>query len=173
MTSPATNKVQSSKGKARTSVFIASLGRIDPKTDKISEILLRGRARFEDRKSIYLLTKEGIPMSAVLKYISSVGMLRDQSIVVQIMGVSERTLQRRLKQPDEPLNPEQSARAVRFAQVLSKATKVFGDAKAAEEWMIEPAMGLDWDKPVDLLINPVGFELVDDFLTRLEYGVYQ
>lgn len=173
MASPESNKIQATKGSVRTSFFLAGLGQIDSETDKVSDILLRGRARFADRKSIYLLTEEGIPMSAVLKYISSVGMLRDQRIVVQIMGVSERTLARRLKQPDEPLNPEQSARAVRFAQVLSKATKVFGDAKTAEEWMIEPAMGLDWAKPVDLVINPVGFELVDDFLTRLEYGVYQ
>lgn len=152
----------------------AEIGVGNPRNnDTVSDLLLRGRARFEDRKSIYRLTEEGIPMSDVLQFISSVSMLRDQRIVVKIMGISERTLHRRLKQPDEPLNPEQSARAVRFAQVLSKATKVFGNAKAAEAWMVEPALGLDWDKPVDLLINPVGFELVDDFLTRMEYGVYQ
>lgn len=153
-----------------TSVLQAGAAAMD---DPVSEILLRGRARFEDRKSIYLLTEEGIPMADIVQFIDSVDLLRDQRIVVKIMGISERTLQRRLKQPDEPLNPEQSARTVRFAEVLSKATKVFGDAKTAEAWMIEPALGLDWAKPVDLLINPVGFELVDDFLGRMEYGVYQ
>ena len=142
-------------------------------TDAISDLLLKGRAHFDDRKSIYLLTEEGIPMSDLARFISSVPMLRDQDIVVKIIGLSERTLHRRLKHPDEPLNPEQSARAVRFAQVLSKATQVFGSAAAAEAWMAEPALGLDGDKPVDLLLNPVGFELVDEFLTRLAYGVYQ
>jgi uncharacterized protein (DUF2384 family) len=31
----------------------------------------------------------------------------------------------------------------------------------------------DDNKPTDLLTNPMGFEPVDEFLNRLEYGVYQ
>ncbi|WP_031320817.1 type II RES/Xre toxin-antitoxin system antitoxin [Pseudomonas piscis] len=141
--------------------------------DRTSEILLGGRARFDDRISIYRLTEEGIPLAAIVKFVSSVPMLKDEQVLAKIIGLSERTLHRRLKTPDEPLNPEQSARAVRFAQVLSKAQEIFGSSEQAQEWMAKPVMALDGHKPVDLLTNPIGFELVDEFLTRLEYGVYQ
>lgn len=141
--------------------------------DRTSDILLQGRARFDDRISIYKLTEEGIPLSDVISFVSSVSLLKDEQILIKIFGLSERTLHRRLKNPDEPLNPDQSARAVRFAQVLEKATLVFGSSDEAERWMSQPVMGLDGHKPVDLLTNPIGFELVDEFLTRLEHGVYQ
>lgn len=141
--------------------------------DSTSEILLRGRARFDDRVSIYKLTEKGIPLSDVITFVSSVSLLKDEQILIKIFGLSERTLHRRLKNPDEPLNPDQSARAVRFAQVLEKATLVFGSSDEAERWMSQPVMGLDGHKPVDLLTNPIGFELVDEFLSRLEHGVYQ
>ncbi|MEY9332423.1 putative toxin-antitoxin system antitoxin component (TIGR02293 family) [Pseudomonas protegens] len=141
--------------------------------EQSSDILLGGRARFDDRISIYRLTEEGIPLTAIIKFVSSVPMLKDEQVLAKIIGLSERTLHRRLKTPDEPLNPEQSARAVRFAQVLAKAEDIFGSSEDAQEWMAKPVMGLDGHKPVDLLTNPIGFELVDEFLTRLEYGVYQ
>lgn len=38
--------------------------------------------------------------------------------------------------------------------------------------MLTPAMGLEGRAPIDLLTTQVGFELVDDFLTRMQYGVY-
>ena len=33
-------------------------------------------------------------------------------------------------------------------------------------------MGLNQRKPIDVLATPAGVELVEDFLVRLEYGVY-
>ncbi|KTC35643.1 MAG: antitoxin Xre/MbcA/ParS toxin-binding domain-containing protein [Pseudomonas sp.] len=159
---------------ALTSSDIAVKRRGKPATkDRTSDILLGGRARFDDRISIYRLTEEGIPLAAIVKFVSSVPMLKDEQVLAKIIGLSERTLHRRLKTPDEPLNPEQSARAVRFAQVLAKAREIFGSSEQAQDWMAKPVMALDGHKPVDLLTNPIGFELVDEFLTRLEYGVYQ
>lgn len=55
---------------------------------------------------------------------------------------------------------------------LAKATEVFGSVDEAERWMSRPAMGLDGQRPIDLLQTVRGTELVHDFLVRLEYGVY-
>ena len=82
-------------------------------------------------------------------------------------------LQRKTKNPHKALNPDQSARALRFAEVLTKAEKIFGSQAAAERWMTRPARGLVGHSPIDLLANPVGYKVVADFLIRLEYGVYQ
>jgi putative toxin-antitoxin system antitoxin component (TIGR02293 family) len=70
------------------------------------------------------------------------------------------------------LSPEQSGRAWKFAEILAKATEVFGSQEEAERWLEHPAMGLNRQRPIDLLATPAGVELVEDFLTRLAYGVY-
>lgn len=56
--------------------------------------------------------------------------------------------------------------------MLEKATDVLGSRELAERWMVKPARGLDGEMPIDLIANSVGYELVTDFLTRVEYGVY-
>ncbi len=59
-----------------------------------------------------------------------------------------------------------------FATMLAKAAEVFGSVGEAERWMVRQVMGLDGQRPVELLRTPEGAELVNDFLVRLEYGVY-
>ncbi|MNO09520.1 hypothetical protein D3C81_2327520 [compost metagenome] len=49
---------------------------------------------------------------------------------------------------------------------------MLGDRQQAVNWMTSPAMGLEGKAPIDLLTTQMGFELVEDFLTRMEYGVY-
>ena len=58
------------------------------------------------------------------------------------------------------------------AEVLTQAIIVFGGKVPAKRWMRRPAMGLNGQRPNDLLRTPQGAEMVSDFLTRLEYGVY-
>jgi len=62
--------------------------------------------------------------------------------------------------------------AVRFAEIFAKATEVIGSPEEAEQWLYRPQMGLDQQRPIDLLKTPASVEVVQDFLTRLEYGVY-
>lgn len=92
--------------------------------------------------------------------------------VTQAVGVSLRTVQRRTKAPRARLSPEQSGRTWKFAEVLAKATEVFGDQAEAENWMANPAMALDGRRPLDLLASPAGIEMVEQLLGRLEHGVY-
>jgi uncharacterized protein (DUF2384 family) len=42
----------------------------------------------------------------------------------------------------------------------------------SKQWLGRPAIGLDQRRPIDLLGTPAGVELVEDYLQRLEYGVY-
>ncbi|MCP1838249.1 putative toxin-antitoxin system antitoxin component (TIGR02293 family) [Bradyrhizobium sp. USDA 4524] len=86
--------------------------------------------------------------------------------------MSLRTFQRRKDAPDKPLSQEQSGRTWKFAEILAKATDVFGSQEEAEQWLERPAIGLDQRRPIDLLVTPAGVELVEQYLTRLAYGVY-
>ncbi|WP_241653182.1 type II RES/Xre toxin-antitoxin system antitoxin [Pseudomonas alkylphenolica] len=126
----------------------------------------------DDRMEVFKATQSGFPLSSVIQLVESVETFKRHNVLAKIVGLSERTLARRMKNKDEALSPEQSARALYYAEVLEKAQEVFGTRALAEEWMTRPALGLDGESPIDLLSNPVGYELVTDFLNRLDYGVY-
>jgi putative toxin-antitoxin system antitoxin component (TIGR02293 family) len=59
-----------------------------------------------------------------------------------------------------------------WAEAITRATTLFGSRAAAEQWLEQPAIGLDQRRPIDLMATPSGVELVEDYLGRIEYGVY-
>jgi putative toxin-antitoxin system antitoxin component (TIGR02293 family) len=127
----------------------------------------RARSAFE----IHEMIEKGLPSQDIIHFVESIELFHDKRVVSKVIGMSERTLYRRVKKP-EPLTAEQSSRTWRFAEILTKAEDVFGDPEEAQRWMNTPAMGLEGRKPIDLITTQVGYELVDDFLTRMDYGVY-
>jgi putative toxin-antitoxin system antitoxin component (TIGR02293 family) len=86
--------------------------------------------------------------------------------------MSLRTLQRHKSEPNALLDVPQSGRAWTFAEILAKATRVLGSQDEAEQWLRRSAIGLDQQRPIDLLTTPAGVKLVEDYLGRLEYDVY-
>jgi putative toxin-antitoxin system antitoxin component (TIGR02293 family) len=60
----------------------------------------------------------------------------------------------------------------RYKAALAQATKVFGNEKRARQWMREPAFGLNRQLPAELVASAQGAELVQTYLTQIEYGVY-
>jgi putative toxin-antitoxin system antitoxin component (TIGR02293 family) len=114
----------------------------------------------------------GLPTKALVFLVDSLVLLHWDESFAKAIGMSQRTYQRHTSAAAKQLNPEQSGRTWKFAEVLAKATAVFGSKEEAEQWLKEPAIGLNQRKPIDLLATPAGVELVEDFLTRLEHGVY-
>lgn len=117
------------------------------------------------------LLLDGLPGSALTHFVSHLLFIQTDSLE-KVFGMSLRTFQRRKDAPDKPLSQEQSGRAWKFAEILAKATDVFGSQEEAEQWLVRPAIGLDQRRPIDLLATPAGVELVEQYLTRLAYGVY-
>ncbi len=124
----------------------------------------------QDAFEIHRLIKKGFPSEVVTILLRSAAGI-EKHVIAQVLGMSERTLQRRLTQP-RPLTSEQSSNAWRFASTLCKAEVVFGNRRAAAEWLLSPAIGLNREAPVDLLTTQPGYELVDDYLSRMEHGIY-
>lgn len=117
------------------------------------------------------LLLDGLPGSALTHFVSRLLFIQTDSLE-KAFGMSLRTFQRRKDAPDKPLSREQSGRTWKFAEILAKATDVFGSQEEAEQWLERPAIGLDQRRPIDLLATPAGIELVEQYLTRLAYGVY-
>lgn len=118
------------------------------------------------------LLLHGLPASAVDHLVGSLVFIGKTESLEKAVGMSLRTWQRRKDAPSKPLSQEQSGRAWKFAEILAKATDVLGTQAEAEQWLERPAIGLDQRRPIDLLGTPAGVELVEDYLERLEYGVY-
>ena len=95
-----------------------------------------------------------------------------KTIMSRIMGKPTGTIQRQGIKQLAQLNSQQSA-AFQYTKVLEHATNVFGTQKLAEEWLGRPCKYLDGDVPLDVIDNPVGFQAIEDYLERIEYGVYQ
>lgn len=96
----------------------------------------------------------------------------DEADVSKVLGISDRTLRRQRETPMNPMPAALASKAWLLAETLAKASEVFGSQGKAVEWLSKPAMGLDGQRPIELLQTVQGAELVNDFLTRLDYGVY-
>ncbi len=121
---------------------------------------------------VHDLLLEGLPGTALDHLVKGLVVLSKTDSLEKAFGMSLRTYQRRLDRPEQPLSQEQSGRAWQFAEFLARASDLLGSQGEAERWLDSPAMALDGRRPLDLLATPAGVELVDDYLTRLEYGVY-
>ncbi|RVQ62058.1 DUF2384 domain-containing protein [Sinorhizobium meliloti] len=118
------------------------------------------------------LLLRGLPASALDHLVGNLIFIGKTESLEKAVGMSLRTWQRRKETPNKPLSQEQSGRAWKFAEILAKATDIFGSQAEAEQWLERPAVGLDQRRPIDLLGTPPGVELVEDHLDRLEYGIY-
>jgi putative toxin-antitoxin system antitoxin component (TIGR02293 family) len=142
---------------------------------KVADLL--GGARVLSRRvtsalDAHELLLHGLPTSALDYLVGRLVFIHKAESLEKAVGMSVRTYQRRKDTPSKPLSQEQSGRTWKFAEILAKATDVLGSQADAERWLERPAIGLDQRRPIDLLATPAGVELVEDYLERLEYGVY-
>jgi putative toxin-antitoxin system antitoxin component (TIGR02293 family) len=147
---------------------------VDPAVARTAT-LLGGRRTLRrpvrSRLEAHDLIQAGIPARALVHLVDNVPIAREGGLE-QAVGISLRTYQRRRETLDQPLSREQSGRAWKFAEILGRATEIMGTQHEAEQWLERPAIGLDQRRPIDLLSTPAGVQSVEDYLTRIEYGVY-
>ncbi len=123
------------------------------------------------RIGVHDTVAKGLPAEALTHLVQSLKSLSMDEVLAAV-GVSGRTVQRRKLAPKGLLGSDVSGRLWRFAHVLASATEVFGEQVEAERWLVTPAIALDRRRPIDLLSSPVGADLVEELLGRLETGVY-
>ena len=140
--------------------------------------LLGGRATFKhdlaDSLAVHEIIVAGFPGTALTRLVDEVELLQRPAYLERAVGISRRTLQRRKGETvTRTLSTEQSGRAWKFAEVLAKATEIFGSQEEAERWLDRPALALGGNRPINLLSTPAGIELVESHLERIEFGVYE
>lgn len=130
-----------------------------------------GAADPTDPYSAHEILVHGLPHKVVGHLTSKLTVMGHESFE-RAIGISSRTMQRWTKSSSQKLSQEQGGRVWKFAELLTKATAVLGSQTEAEQWFERPAVGLNQERPIDLLSTPAGVELVDEHLDRLTHGVY-
>jgi putative toxin-antitoxin system antitoxin component (TIGR02293 family) len=88
-----------------------------------------------------------------------------------ILDTTERTLARRLEGAGE-LGKSESERLLLLRQLAAHGVDVFEDQGKFNRWLRRPLPLLGNQSPLDLLDTASGFQVVDELLGRIEYGVY-
>lgn len=113
--------------------------------------------------------RQGVETEHVDQVASLIGVsLKEMAAVLQ---VAERTLHR--FRNEGRLDTQASERLLLLENVAAHGLLVFdGLANVFADWLRHPLRELKHQSPLQLLTTISGFNLVDDVLTRIEYGVY-
>ena len=124
-------------GKARLADVAGLLGAPRTRFEECHEILLRHMRCF----------LRGLPTKALTYLVDNFVTLRWDELLAKAIGMSLRTYQRHTAAAAKQLNPEQSGRTWKLAEILARATAVFGSKENAEQWLEQPATGLNQRSP--------------------------
>ena len=114
-------------------------------------------------------SRQGVPS----KQVDQLAQLLNLSFkeLATILQIAERTLYRFRRVGR--LNFQASERLLLLDNLVAHGLLVFDDrADALANWLRCPLRELRGQTPLQLLTTITGFELVDDVMTRIEYGVY-
>ena len=87
------------------------------------------------------------------------------------LDLSTKSLQR-YKQSSKQFKPNQSEKIIEMAEVTSVGLDVFGELDKFKLWLDTPNFALGKLKPMELLKDSYGKELVISELTRINYGIF-
>jgi putative toxin-antitoxin system antitoxin component (TIGR02293 family) len=111
----------------------------------------------------------GLPVTELADLQASLAVSTER--LAPMLGISK-AMFLRCNDAGNKLNTSASDRVVRFARLLGKAVKVFGDMEDAKQWLNSPQLGLGGAVPLNYAKTEVGAREVENLLGRIEYGVY-
>ena len=117
---------------------------------------------------LHHLVLAGLPTAHVAQLLSAFKSI-PKSELLAVLGLSERTLQRRKA---STLPPAVSGAALDLEGILRTAVSVLGSMEEAEHWLAQPAVAFRGQRPIELLATRQGTQLVRSQLVCIEHGVY-
>ncbi len=88
----------------------------------------------------------------------------------RILNMSERTIQR-YKQEKRRFEPIHSEKLLLIVLLFKKGTEVFGNKSNFLTWIHSRNIALGGAKPINLLDNSFGINMVKDELLKIEHGI--
>jgi len=116
---------------------------------------------------IISMIRNGVPGDSIAK-VAEIMML-PKTQLYSLLHISPRTAQRAAS---SNLDVEKSSHLVQITKVYSRCLRIFQDSGRAIIWLQSSNYSLGDQSPLDLMDTSEGIELVQDALTRIEYGVF-
>ncbi|MCD8539443.1 MAG: DUF2384 domain-containing protein [Leadbetterella sp.] len=123
----------------------------------------------EDKVLMMLVIRRGVPYSFFEKIQLFTPFSENEW--AELLDLSTKSLQR-YKQADKVFRPLQSEKIIEMAEVTKAGLEVFEDMEKFKLWLETPNFALGSRKPVELLKDSYGKELVLGELTRIHYGIF-
>ena len=124
---------------------------------------------FENRMLMIYIIKEGVSYS-LFNLIQQLTPLTENDWA-GILGISKKSLQR-YNQSSKHFKPIQSEKIIEIAEVTNVGVDIFGNLEKFKLWLETPNFALGKLKPIELLSDSYGKELVMGELTRINYGIF-
>jgi putative toxin-antitoxin system antitoxin component (TIGR02293 family) len=112
--------------------------------------------------------REGVTKGAFMKFMDSLGYSLKE--IADILNISERTLHR--YKDATRLSKDASERALHLASLYSNGTEVFGSKEAFNAWLKQPSPVFWNKKPIEFLDTIFGFQLIEEELLKMEFGIF-
>lgn len=122
----------------------------------------------ENKMLMILLIREGIPYS-FFNLIQDYAPFSENDWA-NFLEISTKSLQR-YKQSSKSFRPVQSEKIIELAEVTNVGVDVFGNMKKFKLWLDTPNFSLGQLKPIELLKDSYGKEMVIGELTRINHGI--
>ena len=92
------------------------------------------------------------------------------STLANILSISTKTIES--YSPGDKFSESASERLLKLAEVIAFGKKVFGKEDLFNDWLSKPLRPLDGKRPIDVMVNFYGLELIRNLLGRIEHSVY-
>src|ERR1700730_3772819 len=113
------------------------------------------------------IVRAGIPTTNAWSFIRSASSGLPFQTIIDIAGISRRTLDRRR---GKKLMPDQSDRLVRIARIVNFAEESIGTREQALVWLNAQNQSLNGSRPIELLDTDGGAKRVETLLGRFREG---
>ena len=123
---------------------------------------------FKDKLMMIKVIREGVPYS-LFTIIQAYTPFTDKDWSA-FLDISTKSLLR-YKQSTKNFRPIHSEKIIEMAEVTNIGLDVFGNMEKLKLWLDTPNFSLGNIKPIDLLRDSYGKELVISELTRINYGI--
>jgi len=130
-------------------------------------ILSNFRFKANQTRSLVDIVRAGIPTSNAITFLRSACTSVPFEIMINVAGISKRTLDRRR---GKKLRPDQSDRLVRIARLIDFAEESIGTREQALTWLNVPNRSLHGVRPIEILDTDAGTKQVETVLGRLREG---
>ncbi len=125
---------------------------------------------FEDRLLLSKIIRGGISFSLFEK-LKQISLFTDEEWA-EYLNLSSKSLHRYSKEEDFRFKPIHSEKILELAEVVHAGLEIFGSSDKFNRWSKSESPALQNNRPIDLLMDSYGKEIVMDELNRIDHGIF-